>query len=222
MFMKKKDAFTFVELIFTISIMAFIGLYAIFYFNSYIDSKRIETEILLLKNDISDLDRKIYNKDIYNYELDFFGDYYYTYKLDNLYNPYKLNFLFDYTTKSFTCSTSETNTGSWNLKIYAWNKNLYNKILLSTDTFTWRFDNYKNYYIVSTLSWNTDEMWFSYFSEDNLDSSWSLLKLITTNNVTIINKNKKIELLSWSTVLSNIDLIFEKNWIQKSLNFKVK
>lgn len=223
--------FTMIEILFVITIISFLSVTSITYFHNFVDSKKIDADIYLIKSSIDDLDNRVKNKEVYDYEIDFSWSLYYLYKYNQLINTQNTNFIIDEGTKSFTMSTNLTYTWAWNVKIYSWDKILSDIVLNQSWTvFTWVMDLYKDYKVKSYMDTWENLFWINFFSEDNLDSSWITTNFVEANtksdkswlratNFVVKNKNNKIEFYSWSVLWSqpNIYLFFEKAGLEKSL-----
>gem|GEM_PF-6246188 len=64
-------AFTFIEILFVITIISFLSVSAVMYFHNFIDIKKLDSDLYMLKSSIEEFDIKVKNKEIYDYELSF-------------------------------------------------------------------------------------------------------------------------------------------------------
>jgi len=70
--MKQKiEAFSLIELIIVISIIAIISSSGMIYFNNFTDKLKINHTLSEIKSDLDSLDNKISNREIFDYELYF-------------------------------------------------------------------------------------------------------------------------------------------------------
>lgn len=226
-----KNAFTLIEILLSITIISFLSVSAISYFHNFVGTKKLDSELSLFKSSIENLDMKVRNKDIYDYELSFsWTKLHYFYVLNQSVNKTKTIFTFDENNKDFSLKTSLNYTWAWDIKIYNEDKLLSKKILDLKEEFTWKLDLYSNYDIKSTIELNTDLFWTYLFSEDNLDSSgittdfvWAYQNAdkswFQTQNFKLKNINNKLQFYSWSTFwdLSSVYLFFQKAWVEKSI-----
>lgn len=226
-----KNAFTFVEILFVISIISFLTFSSVMYFNNFVDRKKIDGDIYLIKSSFEELDSKVKNNEIYDYEIKFSGKLYYLLRLNQVINPTKINFSMNEDTKNFNMTTNLTNPGIWDIKTYIVDKVLDVKSIDQQGVFTWTLNQYSSYNIYSTLDWGEDKLWIFYFSLDNLSSSWITTNFAHANtkldktwaqshNFILKNVNNKFKFYSGSTEWKNIDevyLFFEKNWIEKHI-----
>lgn len=66
-----KKAFTLVELLVVVSIISIVTIFSMSSFMRFIDEKEIESGIIIFKDDIKSLDKKIKNKEILDYKIEF-------------------------------------------------------------------------------------------------------------------------------------------------------
>lgn len=224
-------AFTLIEILFVITIISFISVASISYFRNFVDSKKLDWDIFLIKSSFDNLENKVKNKEIYDYEISFSWRLYDLYKQNQIVNSYNTNFELNEDSKIFSMNTTLTYTWAWNIKIYSWDKIINNIVLNQSWTvFTWVMDLYKNYEVKSYVNSLENIFWINFFSEDNLNSSWITTNFteantkedkswLRTQNLIIKNINNKIEFYSWSSLWDtpNVYLFFEKAWLEKSI-----
>jgi Tfp pilus assembly protein PilE len=131
-----KNAFTFVEILFVISIISFLTFSSVMYFNNFVDRKKIDGDIYLIKSSFEELDSKVKNNEIYDYEIKFSGKLYYLLRLNQVINPTKINFSMNEDTKNFNMTTNLTNPGIWDIKTYIVDKVLDVKSIDQQGVFT--------------------------------------------------------------------------------------
>lgn len=225
----KNSAFSLVEIMFVIWIIAFLSVSGVNYFNNFVDTKRLDTEIFLINNNLESLNSKIKNKEVYDYEVNFsWSKDYLSYKLNQTIKKLDTKLVIDKNTKNYTMSSNFTNTWAWNIKIYSNNKKTFEKLLNQKDSFTWKIDLYQNYDIKSYFETGEDLFWIFYYSEDNLSNSWVTTNFIeakndktglTSKDFLLKNINSKLSFYSWNTLWDTKDvyLFFEKAWLEKSI-----
>jgi type II secretory pathway pseudopilin PulG len=102
-----KKAFSLVEIMFVISIITFLSVSSVTYFNNFVDSKRIEKDTDFINNSIENLNYKVKNRECYDYEIIFsINNDYLTYKLNQTIKKTETNLIIDKNLKSFTMSTN--------------------------------------------------------------------------------------------------------------------
>ncbi len=229
-----KKAFSFVEIMFVVAIIAFLTASWVNYFNGFIDSKRIETELFLINNNIELLNTKVKNQEIYDYEVNFsWSKEYVTYKLNQSIKKQNTILLIDKNTKTYTLSGGLSYTWTWEVKIYTDNKKIFEKILDQRNTFTWKMDSYQKYDIKSKFDIWEDLFWIFYLSEDNFTSSWVTTNFVEANtkidktgisskNFLLKNINKNNMFYSWNILwdTNEVYLFFEKAWLEKSIKIR--
>ena len=143
----KNQAFTLIELMVVVSIMMLVTIWLWFSFFRFLDTQKINTNLDQFLDEFSELDKKINNKEIYDYEAYFkpeeLGYYYYINNFDLKYRQ-KLNIDF----KSLTWVIFSSGSLSWParlLKIYKKHKLYLERIFDAADYYTWSFDWAKNY-----------------------------------------------------------------------------
>lgn len=228
---KIKKAFSIVEIMFVIAIITFLSASSVNYFNKFVDKSKLDKDLFFINNNIEKFNNKVNNKECYDYEIIFSKDKeFLTYSLNQTLKKSDTKLVIDKATKSFTMSTSLTNTWFWEIKIYSDNKKLLETVHNQINPFTWTMWAYQDYYIKSKTWSGEDILWILYFSEDNLTDSWiptSFVEASTnidktglrTNNIVLKNINKKISFYSWTTLwdTKEIYLFFEKGWYEDSI-----
>jgi len=228
---KENKAFTFVEILFVVMIIFLLSISWVNYFNSFIDSKRIEKDLSFVETKIKDLNKKVKDNEIYDYEMIFsWSKNYLSYKTNQIIKKAELILNLDWITKSFTMTTNQTNSWSWHIFLYVNNK-LKNELLIDqTKSFTWKIDLAQSYDIKTSLVWQKFDLGVFYFSEDNSDNLVVFTNFIeantkvdktwlSSNNFTLKNVNSKLKFYSWTTLwdTKEVYLFFEKGWLEKSI-----
>lgn len=228
---KENKAFTFVEILFVVMIIFLLSISWVNYFNNFIDSKRIEKDLSFVETKIKDLNKKVKDNEIYDYEMIFsWSKNYLSYKTNQIIKKAELILNLDWITKSFTMTTNQTNSWSWHIFLYVNNK-LKNELLIDqTKSFTWKIDLAQSYDIKTSLVWQKFDLGVFYFSEDNSDNLVVFTNFIeantkvdktwlSSNNFTLKNVNSKLKFYSWTTLwdTKEVYLFFEKGWLEKSI-----
>lgn len=226
------NAFTLVEIMFVVAIIAFLSVSWVNYFNGFVDSKRIETELYVISDKIELLNNKVRNKEIYDYSIIFsWSKDYLIYNLNQTVKDSNTNLFIDNNTKDFSIKPIWL-TGSWvwEIKTYKEIKLLSKKVLDQWEIFTGSMADYQSYDIISTFESWEDLLWIMYYSEDNLNSSWITTNFLeantksdksglSTKNFVLKDINSKKIFYSWNTLWDNkeVYLFFEKAWVEKSI-----
>jgi len=228
---KNSNAFTLVEIMFVIAIITFLSVSGVNYFNTFINEKKIETDNFIIDNKLRELDLKIKNKEIYDYEASFSWEKdYLLYKFNQSTREANSTLSIDKLTKSFVLSLNLTETWSWEIKVFNKNKFLYSRLIDQSKNFTGYLNKHQSYDFISDFSIWQENLWILYFSEENLNSSWLTTNFIEantepdkswlkTNDFILKNINSKKYFYSGSFLLNNkeIYLFFEKGWYEKSI-----
>lgn len=227
--MKKKIlAFTMIELLVVVSIISIISITSINWFFNFLQDKELKTKTITILNYIWELDKKIKNNSIYDYDIKFsssINDAYLIY--ENIYDNDQYVKLF-YNNNLWSLILSWLNWEMWNLLIYKWNKlkikedliiNSYNNIIIE-DEYDYKF--------LSVLSWSTNNTNLNSIDLIKFDKESNKLKLLKISNsiwwTDIWNleiKNiwwKKEFYNSWSILNQNeVYLYFENTWLENYL-----
>lgn len=228
-----KKAFTLIELLVVTTIIVIISSSWIFYFLDFVQDQEISQKIYIIEDNLDNLDKKIDNYEIFDYQLEFNTTN--TWKL--LYITYINNFdsnnqIINITNINWDWEIiSKPNTWSWKIKIYKKNKLFLNNNINRVDKFEFNFYDSESYKITWTLSWKIlNEIKLNYFSENNLfpekNDILELIKISDTINWldiwNIIINNiwwKKI-IKKWLVEYNEIYLFFENNWKEKYIKIK--
>jgi|GEM_PF-1269357 len=81
--MISKRAFTFIEIIVVVSIMAVVSVSSVFYFDRFIQSQTTKSVITSFSSEIDFLDSQIQQGKIYDYEISLGVGKFFTYSFDN-------------------------------------------------------------------------------------------------------------------------------------------
>ncbi len=227
--MKKKIlAFTMIELLVVVSIISIISITSINWFFNFLQDKELKTKTITILNYIWELDKKIKNNSIYDYDIKFsssINDAYLIY--ENIYDNDQYVKLF-YNNNLWSLILSWLNWEMWNLLIYKWIKlkikedlivNSYNNIIIE-DEYDYKF--------LSVLSWSTNNTNLNSIDLIKFDKESNKLKLLKISNFiwwpdiwNLEIKNiwwKKEFYSSWSILNQNeVYLYFENTWLENYL-----
>jgi prepilin-type N-terminal cleavage/methylation domain-containing protein len=226
-----KNAFTLIELLVVITIITLLTSSWVIYFFRQVSSIQIASEIEEVVDIIDDLDSKIDNKKILDYNIYINkNSLWFTWSINNLWlnNSQSLNL--NFTTWNWTITS---NSGTV-LKIYSWIKFQENKIIDSSWKYSYNFLKNTDSKILASLSWSSlNSIYINYYSPDNIiKNSENKLELININsksdkswtwynNIIIKNLNWK-KSIKWNTwwELNKIHLFFEREWVEKFVEIK--
>ena len=230
----KNHWFTLIELIVVTSILILVSGSWILYFNSFVNSYWIKSELSLINNIFDDLDKQVKNKEIFDYELYLSWNTIWFYSYQNKFDTDNNQVLesIDFLSGTWVLKIDPTATSDiWQFKIYSDYKFLFEKIIDWWDGFDYNFWEDQSYKIVWYLSGSQlNNINLSYYSETNLDKeTWDFLELTAINtdenkSGTIINRlvvrniwwKKEID---WDdTLYEEVYLFFERAWVEESLN----
>lgn len=229
----KNTWFTLIELLVVTSILILVSVSWVFYFNSFVNSYSLKSELSLLKDSFDELDNKVKSKEIYDYELYLSALSLLTYNYQNLFdNDYIQAFnSIDLNSWSWYLSLKPHSWWEiWQLDLYADNIFLEQGFLDSWDTFSYNFINNQNYKLTWYFSWSLlNDININYFSETNLDKEkQDFLELLYINtqedklgdsisNLIIKNIWWKKELIWDWTNYDELYLFFERAWYSETL-----
>ncbi len=220
-----KTAFTLVEIIVSITIIALISASWVFYFHDFIWKQEIAIHINDFQNNISKLNNDVKNHNIFDYVINFDkNSHWYTISKNNIWSDYLQNVQFDTINNNWSVSILPSINNIWEIKIYSWNKKIDQVTRNWTDIINIDID--KDTIINWFLSWSTlNTVSFNFLNNidysktkniyilDILDSS-----MVSYNSLSIENINWKIKYLNNSTELTKpMIILFEKNWIEDRL-----
>jgi len=178
-----KKAFSFVEILVAILIIAILMYNWISYFWDFVDKSLMVNKLDKIKNLIEIENEKIENKEIFDYKIEFFQNKNYFIIYENIvWND--INIVFDginnFWTGSF--SFSWANSWTWIIKYYKSYKFQKKEILDYNETFTWDLSEKIDYKITWTFSGKTlNNIIFDYFNyKENQDINyiWTNKQLI--------------------------------------------
>ena len=230
-------AFTLVELIVVIAIITLISSSWIMYFLNFISIQKIEQKFSIIEYNMEQLDKKVKNYEIYDYELNFSTSS--TWKL--LYITYINNFDTKNQTIKMENITSSWAFGTWVIKnnlSWTWIIKIYKELklfVIDTNTgsqdYKFNFNDKEYYKILSSFTWESlNQINLNYFSEDNLypekrdileltyintqkDKLWTVINKFKLTNIWWVKKFYKD---NWSEITSNeIYLFFDNNGREK-------
>lgn len=226
--MKKKIlAFTMIELLVVVSIISIISITSINWFFNFLQDKELKTKTITILNYIWELDKKIKNNSIYDYDIRFsssINDAYIAY--ENIYDNESLVTL-NYYNNTWSLILSWLNWEMWNLLIYKWIK-LNTKVDLITNNYAINIENEYDYKFLSVLSWSTNNTNLNSIDLIKFDKESNKLKLNKISksiwwtdiwNLEIKNIWWKKEFYnSWSVLNQNeVYLYFENTWLENYL-----
>ena len=233
----KNTWFTLVELLVVTTIIILMSASGVFYFNSFVNSYSLKAELSLINSVFNELDDKVKNKEIYDYELYLSQNsqmfYSYQNKFDEKYN--QIFNSIDLLTGSWELKIiPSTDSGeTWQLKIYGEYKLLSEKFLDSGNTFSYDFTNSSSYKILWYLEWiNINDISINYYSQTNLDKEkGDFIVAIAINTKEDKSWNSYLELIIkniwWKKVFydnslneivsDEIYIFFERAWEEESL-----
>ena len=221
--MNKTKAFTFIELIVSVTIVALIWTSGMFYFYEFIWKKELLTHIKSIEKIIWNLDYKIKRQEIFDYQLDFEKNtFWYKISQNNVWTDFTQETIFDSSNASWSINIVENNNEIWELKVYQWWKKIEQLTKNWYDTIS--IDLEKNTTISSSLSGlKLSTISFHYFDETNKNNL--ILLDILDNNMTSYD-SLKINNISGKKIYSHqsnqinnlpIILLFERNWVEEKL-----
>ena len=227
-----KKAFTLIELLIVVTIIALLTSSWVIYFFRQVSSLKIASEIEKVIDTVERLDSKVDTKKILDYSIIIkkSDKYWFTYSTNNLWldNIQELNLNFE------TWSWTITSNSGTVLNIYSWIKFQKSEIIDSSRKYNYNFLKNINSKILATYYWNTlNNIYINYYSPDNIiinnenkleliwiyensDKSWW-----NYSSVEIKNLNwKKSIIPDWWSWISKIYLFFEREWIEKFIEIK--
>jgi hypothetical protein len=223
--MLKNTAFTFVEIIVSITIISLISASWVFYFHDFIWKQEISVHINEFQNKISQLNNDVKKHNIFDYVITFDkNSHWYIISENNIWTDYLQDVQFDTINNNWNISIVPSISDIWEIKIYSWNKKIDQITRNWADII--KLDINKDTRINWVLSWSTlNTLSFNYFNNidysqtkniyilDILDSS-----MVSYNSLSIENINWKIKYLNNSTeLIKPMIILFEKNWIEDRL-----
>jgi len=224
-----KKAFTLIELLLVITIIIIVTASWTFYFFKFLDSKNINSNIEIIKNNLWNIDKKVIDYEIFDYELVFkIGSFWYIYYLNKFDNINTQSINFDFNTWTWVISTNATATW-WIriLKIFKKYKLFKEYILDSKDIYTGSFINSEYYKITWNLYWKElNSIHIKYYIENNVfkeKENYLILDSINTkidktgsscSKLIIDNIWWKKTILCWNTPVNKAYLFFSQNWIE--------
>lgn len=226
--MKKKIlAFTMIELLVVVSIISIISISSINWFFNFLQDRELKTKTISILNYIWELDKKIKNNSIYDYNIFFsssINDAYIIY--EDIYDNEQYVEL-SYSNNTWSLNINSLNWNTWKLLIYKWVKlNLSSDLsILNTDI---GLEDEYDYKFLSVLSWSTNIVKLNSIDLIKFDKESNKLKLSKISNsiwwIDIWNleiKNiwwKKEFYNSWSLLNQDeIYLYFENTWFENYL-----
>ena len=232
--MKKQHlAFTLIELLIVVSIIAIVTWSGLFYWFKQLSSIELSNKTKKVVDIIDNLDGQIYSKEIIDYTLLLDinkNKYWLDYSVNTLWLDYIQELDFDSEILSWTLSSTQTWwTGSFVIKHYVWIKYIWEDIIQWWWTLVNTYAEGEDYKITSTLSGQTlNDIFVSYYDVDNIgtddENKLELIELTSQDwntsysTITIENKNgqKSITWNNWNN-LDSFSMKFEKQWAQHTI-----
>ena len=232
----KNTWFTLIELLVVSTIIILMSASGVLYFNSFVNSYSLKAETSLINNIFNEIDDKVKNKEIYDYELYLSQNsqifYFYENIFDEEYNQFFNNI--DLFTGAWALKIKTTDSGkTWQLKIYGDYKLLSEKFLDLANTFFYDFKDSPSYRIIWYLSGSKiNDISLNYYSETNLnkekedfmvliaintkeDKSWTTYSKLIIKNIwwkKVFYDNSLNEIVS-----DEVYIFFERAWEEESL-----
>lgn len=218
---ESNKAFSLIELIVVISIIAIISSSGMFYYNNFVEKLKISNSVSEIKSDLDSLDNKISKREIFDYELYFEKDKPYYLNFENVFDldvSLQFNSL-DLNSWIWVISFSWANSWTWSIKYYENYKFKKQEEIDYNWTFTWSFLEYQNYKILWSFSGQIlNNINLNYFDRNKF------IRLVNINNWTSDLNSVKIKNILWKKVFWNnesinkIILTFEDNiWRRENL-----
>ena len=221
--MNKTKAFTFIELIVSVTIMAIIWTSGMFYFHEFIWKKELLTHLNSFENVIWDLDYQVKKQNIFDYQLKLEKNtFWYTISQNNIWTDFTQEAIFDSLNNSWSINITENSNEIWELKVYQWWKKIEQLTRNWSDNISIELE--ENTTITSSLSWSKlNTLSFIYFTQEK-DDNFVILDILDNNmtsydSLTIRNISGKKSYLYESSQINNLPIIllFEQNWIEERL-----
>lgn len=226
--MKKTQAFTLVELIVSISIIALISVSWLTYYSKITSWNKIQTELALLEDKINDLNFRVESKEIVDYNANLSWSTYFSYIINKITTNSKTSFSLDENTKTLTLKTNLTNTWFWELTIFAWERVDYNALLNWDDIFSGTLNKNISNEIKLYFDNKNHLLWIYYFSDDNLSyDEWKLNFIWVYKNperLWEVSKDFNLKNINWKLSffdeniewnVNDVYIFFEKSWEEK-------
>ncbi len=232
--MKKENlAFTLIELLIVVGIIAIITGTGVFYWFKQLTTIELSAKTQKIIDIIDNLDSQVHSKEIIDYKimLDINKhEYWFDYTINTLWLGYVQQLDFDSSLGSWTISSTQLwGTWSFAIKSYEWIKYIWEDVIQAWGILQKMYTAWEDYTITSTLSWQTlNDIFVSYYDIDNLgEDDGNKLELISiteewanTNYSPIIieNKNwiKSLILNDW-TLIESFAMKFEKKWAEHTI-----
>lgn len=216
---KKKNWFSFVEIIVVVSLLAVISVSWGYYFHDFLENKQASIYTQNLQNYIHQLDTSLKSQDIYDYTADI-KDWYIVVSKNNSWLDALLDFQTNNNQWEFLISSAwESDILFYSL--YKNNKKIEEKNILATQTIPIEMNN--NYSLSAKLNNQTINSYEIYYYDEN---EWLQIYDIIDNNNNRIN-SLRIENYWWKKYYKNaqnntiidtpVKIIFDMHWYEKTL-----
>ena len=219
---RDKIWFSLIELIIVISIIAIISVFWASSFSDQIDSLKFKNTLWKISWDLKDLDNKINNREIFDYEVVFEKNKNYFLINENIFdldNKLELTWITSWIWNLEIKNWDSSSSGA--IKFYSWYKFIKQDVKNWDESFTWTILKNKSYKFSWTYSW-------AILNNLYLNNFWNNLKLIKIDPNIWPDLNKiNIKNILWKKQFWNIDsinkviLTFEDN-LGKSETLEIK
>lgn len=219
-----KKAFTFIEIIVTITIISLISISGTFYFHDFIWKQELVIYMDKFNSTYKELNNEVKIQKIFDYTLNIQRhSYWYTVSKNNIWVQNIQVAIFDTQNNSWSISLKPVVNNIWEIKFYKGIKKIEQITKNGLDIVTFNVDDFST--IQSSLSWSTLNT-LSFYYLNNLDP-WEkdvyILDIIDSNNIS--QNSLTIENINWKKTFYNnltplnspIYILFEKNWIEDRL-----
>lgn len=217
-------AFTLIEILVSITIISIVSITTLNWFLNFLEENTIKLKTSNIINNIENLDKKIQNKEIFDYEIvfdkNFTNSWYIIY--ENIAWEETRQEVVDIDNSNDIKIWIKWSSGNnWYANVYKEHKISIAKNVINTE-YSFDLENWYDYNIYWTLSWTTNKILNNIrvkqidkeeneiiISKITKTLSWSNINNISLQN---INWNKQIT-NSWN-IIPNAFIYFDKNWVQ--------
>jgi len=221
--MYKKQAFTFIELVVSITIIAIISFSGVFYFNDFIWRQEISIYVNNFEQNIKELNNNVKKQEIFDYTLELHkNSAWFTISKNNIWWNHLQNYIFDTQNKTWNITIQPSTSEIWEIKIYDWIKKINQLTKNWLESLELNINN--NTTILSSLSWSQlNTVIFQYLNNQNINESVTILDILDNSmtsydSLIIENISWKIKYIyNWSELSTPIIILFDKNWIEDKL-----
>ena len=222
--MIRKKAFTFIEIIVSITIISLISISGTFYFHDFIWKQELVVCIDAFNSTYKELNNDVKTQKIFDYKLDIQRNSYgYTVSKNNIWLENIQVPTFDTKNNSWSIYLNPADTNIWEIKFYKDLKKIEQITKNWSDNITFNIDDFST--IQSSLSWSPLNTLIFYYLNflAPLEKDVYILDIIDNNGLS--QDSLTIENINWKKIFYNnlipldspIYLLFEKNWIEDRL-----